>query len=236
MKILCLYNNNIALELFTWLQEQGHEVILWSEKLDAEWCKDRQFDLAVSYTYRYILSDEILSALGYNAVNIHNALLPFNRGADPNLWSILDETPRGVTLHYMTSGLDQGAIIAQTLLAPVSAMETLESTYNDLDMVAKEMFKKAFVYYDKWESMRKEMCESGTYHKTADSKHIKDAIEQYGGYRIKIAELKEVFIGLVAQNPGGVLFKDRVAVSFDKYVFANDITFKRIKGMEVRIA
>ena len=51
MKILGLYNNELALELFQALQKQGHEVILWKEKLSASWCKEQKFDLAVSYTY-----------------------------------------------------------------------------------------------------------------------------------------------------------------------------------------
>lgn len=229
------FNNDLALELFTWLEEQGHETILWSEKLDAEWCRNQQFNLAVSYTYRYILTDEILSALNYNAVNIHNAYLPFNRGADPNPWSILDDTPRGVTLHYMTAGLDKGVIIAQTLLVPASAVETLESTYNDLEMAAKELFKKAFDYYDKWKSMRKEMGTSGTYHTIADAKFIKDAIEEYEGYKIKIAKHKKLYTDLTPRIQGGFP-KDRVAVSFVKHIFANGITFSRIKRMEVRVA
>ena len=85
MKILCLYNNDCALELFAWLEAQGHDVILCSDKLEADWCEKQGFDLAVSYTYRYILSSDILESLGNNVVNIHNSVLPWNRGADPNL-------------------------------------------------------------------------------------------------------------------------------------------------------
>ena len=116
MKILCLYNNECAAELFEWIKEQGHETICSSEKLKAQWCREQKFDLAVSYTYRYILTEEILLLLNQNVVNIHNAYLPWNRGADPNIWSIVDDTPRGVTLHYMDTSLDKGSIIAQKLV------------------------------------------------------------------------------------------------------------------------
>ena len=41
MKILCLYNNKCALELFEWIKEQRHETILCSEKITADWAKHR---------------------------------------------------------------------------------------------------------------------------------------------------------------------------------------------------
>ena len=126
MKILGLYNNDCALELFQWLENEGHDVVLVTEKLDADWCKEHLFDLAVSYSYRYILKEEVIRALNDNVVNIHNSLLPFNRGADPNLWSIVERTPRGVSLHYMDSELDKGYIIAQRIVNDTDE-ETLKS-------------------------------------------------------------------------------------------------------------
>ena len=116
MNILCLYNNDCALDLFRWLNEEGHIITINSNILDAEWCREKSFDLTVSYTYRYILTEEVLSALNNNVVNLHNSFLPFNRGADPNLWSIVEGTPRGVSLHYMDSKLDKGYIIAQSIV------------------------------------------------------------------------------------------------------------------------
>lgn len=181
MKILCLYNNGIALELFSWLSEQGHETTLYSERLNVSWCRKQLFDLAVSYTYRYIIPDDVLRALSYNVVNIHNSFLPFNRGADPNIWSMIDNTPRGITLHYIDSKLDHGDIIAQVLVPqPTGLMSpTLASTYNELDQAAKELFKTAFQYYPYWENMRKRTVKEGTYHRVFDAKGLKDELNSY---------------------------------------------------------
>ena len=162
LKILGLYNNDCAVDLFEWLQEQGHEVILCTDRLDVAWCKEQHFDLAVSYTYRYILSSELLEALNNNVINLHNSLLPWNRGADPNLWSIAENTPRGVTLHYMDAGLDKGYVIAQDIVPDIvpsvpsivsvpthekaekaENIATLKTTYDALDLAAKSLFKKA---------------------------------------------------------------------------------------------
>ncbi len=186
MKILGLYNNECALELFDWIEKQGHEMILKTERLDSEWCKKQEFDLTISYTYRYILSEENLDALGKSVVNIHNSYLPWNRGADPNIWSIVDETPRGVTIHFMDSELDKGYIIAQEIVIDESD-ETLSSSYYNLDKAAKKLFKKIFQYYDFWPMMKKKCIGRGSYHSLKDGEEIKSIIDSYD---MKISEFK----------------------------------------------
>lgn len=186
MKILGLYNNECALELFQWIEEQGNTVILRMDQLDVEWCKEQKFDLAVSYTYRFILSQEMLTALGDNVVNLHNSYLPWNRGADPNLWSIVEKTPRGVTLHYMDNELDKGFVIAQEIVDD-GDNETLSSSYNNLDKAAKKLFKKAFKYYDFWHSLKKQCIGVGSYHSLKDGEVIKSVIDTY---EIDISEFR----------------------------------------------
>lgn len=87
--------------------------------------------LILSYGYRHIVSREVLVRVNYNAVNLHVSLLPWNRGADPNLWSWFSNTPKGVSLHWMTEGLDQGDIIAQTEVA-LDPQSTLAESYSVL--------------------------------------------------------------------------------------------------------
>ena len=178
MKILFLYNNDCAKELLKSIEALGHEVVPYSEKLAVDRIKAGKFDLAVSYTYRYILTEDLIDALGGNVVNIHNAYLPYNRGADPNLWSIVEGTPRGVTLHYISAGLDKGDIIAQRLVTEGDG-ETLKSSYDNLDKNAKEMFLEAFKDYDKWGELRHAPCGSGTYHSLKDGERIKSVITSY---------------------------------------------------------
>lgn len=187
MKILGLFNNSCAVELFDWLELRGNEVVRYNEILSLEWCRLQRFELTVSYTYRHILTEEVLEALGGNVVNIHNSYLPWNRGADPNIWSILEGTPRGVTLHYMNAGLDKGDIIAQKLLGKAEA-GTLQSSYDDLDQAAKELFKDAFVFYEEWPQMKKISLGGGSYHSVKDGEKIKRAIDSYD---ITIAEFRE---------------------------------------------
>lgn len=178
MRILGLYNNSCALPLFDWLRGEGHEVLLCTGRLRAGWCREQKIDLAVSYTYRHILSGEILSELGGNAVNLHNSFLPWNRGADPSLWSIVDRTPRGVTLHYMVSSLDKGPVICQRLV-PLLPDDTLKTSYAALDQAAQEQFRQAFEWYDFWPQMRKEPVGAGSYHSISSGSFFRKIIDTY---------------------------------------------------------
>ena len=185
MKILCLYNNLCAEELFQWLNDQGHETILCTEHFDTDWCLAEKFDLAVSYTYRYILKKDQITVLNGNVVNLHNSYLPWNRGADPNIWSMIDGTPRGVSLHYVDENLDKGSIIAQKFVIDNSD-ETFESSYKNLDRAAKELFKEAFRYYPFWQEMQKTPLGNGNYHSVKDGIEIKKKIISYD---MKVCEL-----------------------------------------------
>lgn len=179
MKILCLYNNPCALPMFEYLKSLGHETVLWTERLTVSFCEKEKFDLAVSYTYRYILTEEILHALSDNVVNMHNAMLPYNRGAEPNLWSIVDKTPRGVTLHYMDANLDKGLIIAQKEVLDDLSKETLKSSYDNLDRAALELFQEIFPQYDAWKSMAKRANGEGSYHRVKDGERLHAVITSY---------------------------------------------------------
>ena len=61
------------------------------------------------HSYSMILRPDVLSLVDYDALNIHAALLPRNRGPNPVQWALIhDEAETGVTLHYLDDGLDTG--------------------------------------------------------------------------------------------------------------------------------
>ena len=201
MKILCLYNNPCALPLFDWLKEQGNSVIMKNEPLDEQWCRAESFDFALSYTYRHIISPEVLAALNHEVLNIHNSFLPFNRGADPNLWSIVSDTPRGVTIHFMDESLDKGHILAQTVV-PLLECDTLESSYNALDRAAKELFKSIYPYHSFWHEMAKIPVGKGSYHNSKDIAFLKEHIADYS---VGVDEAKRLFDSMNVVYGGGII-------------------------------
>lgn len=71
-------------------------------------------DLIIVHSYSMLLPPEILAIPTLGCINIHAALLPQYRGANPIQWAILNsETETGVTMHWMTDKFDTGDIIAQ---------------------------------------------------------------------------------------------------------------------------
>jgi len=71
-------------------------------------------DLILVDSYSMLLPPEILEAAPLGGTNVHGALLPRHRGANPIQWAILnDESEAGVTIHRMTEEIDAGAMIAQ---------------------------------------------------------------------------------------------------------------------------
>ena len=87
--------------------------------------RNLQPDLGISILFNYILKKEFLSLFPLGCVNLHPSFLPYNRGQYPNVWSIVEGTPSGVTFHYIDEGIDTGHIISQERV-PVKAIDTGE--------------------------------------------------------------------------------------------------------------
>ncbi|HXH19798.1 MAG TPA: formyltransferase family protein, partial [Chitinophagales bacterium] len=58
-------------------------------------------DFFICNSYSMLIRDKILQTVNYNAINVHWALLPKNRGPHPTQWAIIkDEKKTGITVHY----------------------------------------------------------------------------------------------------------------------------------------
>src|SRR6185295_18584444 len=98
-------------------------------------------DFLVSYGYRHVLSRDVVARFAGRAINLHISLLPWNRGADPNLWSFLEDTPKGVTIHCIDVGIDTGDILAQREVAPLPT-DTLRTSYERLEAEIEHLFRE----------------------------------------------------------------------------------------------
>lgn len=95
-------------------------------------------DFIISYGYRHIIKRALIEHFGDRAINLHCSLLPWNRGSDPNVWSFLEDTPKGVTIHCIDEGIDTGKIIAQREVQ-FDSFETLHSTYEKLSLAIEKL-------------------------------------------------------------------------------------------------
>ena len=76
--------------------------------------KDWQADLGVLAWWPYIIREPILTITRLGVLNFHPSYLPYNRGKNYNFWSLVEDTPFGVTLHFISSGVDSGDIAFQS--------------------------------------------------------------------------------------------------------------------------
>lgn len=141
-RIMLLSNNPNSAPLLTWLREQGFDTRLLEDPLTAGHLEKADPCLVVSYNYRHIVPEEIIRLLPGRMINLHISLLPWNRGSDPNVWSIIDRTPRGVTVHQLARGLDTGDVLLQQETPPAGDDATLASTYEELNHAVTGLFRE----------------------------------------------------------------------------------------------
>lgn len=153
MKVLFLSNNlPITNPLYQWLcvVEGADNIILWDEMITADLFEVALYgiEFIVSYNYKYIIRNDVLSMFPDRIINLHTSMLPWNRGASPNLWSFIEDTPKGVTIHFIDDGLDTGNILIQKQLFFNEHEETLETSYQKLHTAIQTLF------YEHWENIK----------------------------------------------------------------------------------
>lgn len=158
--------------LLRWLISTGESVIQTTETIEPSFIPNNKVIFLISYGYRHIIRKNILDQLPNRAINLHISLLPWNKGADPNLWSFVDGTPKGVTIHYLDPGIDTGDIIVQQEVEFDSHNDTLETTYQKLQCVIQSLFQK------NWKSIKTQTCPrrqqqgQGSIHKSNEKEAI----------------------------------------------------------------
>lgn len=154
--------------LITWLREQGEQVIQSADKLSVQAVANQGFSFLVSYGYRYILRKDILDIFPNKAINLHISYLPWNRGVDPNFWSFIEDTHKGVTIHYLDEGVDTGDIIAQNEIEFDSERETLATSYEKLQAAIQDLFRQNWLSIKSGNCQRQKQVSGGSTHKVKD--------------------------------------------------------------------
>ena len=140
MKKKCLFlgYNNKQTKLIKFLKQNNFEVSNTSKTITFKQIK--KYNLIISYGYKKKINSEIIKKLKRPIINLHIGYLPFNRGFHPNLWSFLDNTPSGVTIHEIDQGLDTGPILFQKKVNFKSDASNFIQTYKILRKEIEKLF------------------------------------------------------------------------------------------------
>jgi methionyl-tRNA formyltransferase len=99
-------------------------------------------DLVISVSCPQIFGTELLGLPRLGCINVHSALLPHYRGVLPTFWVLAEGEERtGVTVHYMSPGIDGGDILAQATI-PITRDETLRSLMRKCKTVAAGLVRE----------------------------------------------------------------------------------------------
>ena len=131
----------------------------------------KQSDFILSFGFRKIISENIIKKIKKPIFNIHLSYLPFNRGAHPNFWSFIENTPAGVSIHKIDKGIDTGNVILRKKIyfnINLNKFSTFKKTYNFLFLEAEKLFKKNFnkIYNKKYKKILSN--HKGTFHYKKD--------------------------------------------------------------------
>ena len=103
-------------------------------------------DYILSVHYPHIIPNEWLEIPKIGVLNLHPGYLPYNRGWHTPTWAILDDTPAGATLHWISKNdrsVDTGAVAYRRSTAKYP-YDTAHTLYKRILKLEKEMLPEVF--------------------------------------------------------------------------------------------
>lgn len=177
-KILFLGFNQSQTKLIDALVANNCIVDYTEDKIEA----NKDYDCLVSFGYKHILKQNVIDGFDCPIFNLHISYLPYNRGAHPNFWSFYDNTPSGVTIHLIDSGVDTGPIVKQKYVNFQESDDTFAKTYSTLIENIENLFLEFLpsLLTDNWTAKKQRGI--GTHH------YKKDLPTNFSGWNSVITE------------------------------------------------
>ena len=159
------YNNNQS-SLIRLIKKNKWKVIQYYQKRPS--FTFIKFDLIISFGYRHIIPSSILKKVKRPIINLHMSYLPYNKGAHPNFWSFMENTPKGVSIHEVSKKIDSGPIILRKKIKFTKNHNTYKKTYKKLKLELENLFKYNIKKILSGSYKKKIPSHKGTFHKKDD--------------------------------------------------------------------
>jgi len=168
ISVLFCGTHDLGWRIYDWLtdRERTKVVALITEKEQLERIHELEPDLVLSAGFRHKIPPEYLEVPERGVINVHGSYLPYNRGANTDVWAIIEDEPAGVTVHYMTEELDAGPIIAQREVE-VYPDDTAKTVADRHTTAGFELFK------DIWPAIRQDEVSAREQDHDAATAHVK---------------------------------------------------------------
>lgn len=133
--------------------------------------RSMDLDYIIGIHFPHIVPTEVLNIPKIGFLNLHPSYLPYNKGWNTPSWAILDGTPFGATLHYMSEALDEGDIIHQKRLE-IAPDDSANSLYAKVLKLEFEVFKEALPSLLSLNPTRRVQEGQGTSHVKKDLRRV----------------------------------------------------------------
>jgi len=124
-----------------------HGKIFYSDSLYEEHTlnalRSLELDLILLSWWPYILKKSLKEIPRLGCLNFHPSYLSYNRGKHYNFWTIVEDTPFGVTLHWVDEGIDTGDKAFQSPIEK-SWEDTGETLYYKAQKEIVRLFREKF--------------------------------------------------------------------------------------------
>lgn len=91
-----------------------------------------------------IIPASVFNAATIGTINLHPSYLPYNRGKNYNFWTIVEDSPFGVSMHFVDSGIDSGDIIFQQAIEK-TWQDTGGSLYSKAQRAITQLFRTRYM-------------------------------------------------------------------------------------------
>ena len=169
MNCLFLGYNNKETSLIKFLKKK--KFLVKNIKRELKLKEATKADIIISFGYRRIIKNQIINKTKRPIINLHMSYLPHNRGSHPSFWSIIDNTPIGITIHEINKGIDTGKIILQKkffINYKKKKFSTFKKIYSFLFIELEKLFKKNYhnIILKKYKTFPQSA--GGSYHRNKD--------------------------------------------------------------------
>lgn len=170
MRILfCGYTDS---PLIDFLRQLGNSVDVTSKPISGL----VEHDWIISYGYRHLFGEAIIDHMAGKMINLHISYLPWNKGADPVFWSIIEGTPAGVTIHRIDQGIDTGPVVARERVEGCGN-QTVQSYIELHHREIQSLFKEVWPIMETLVPIPQ--VAMGSYHRTRDKEYYTGEIPNW---------------------------------------------------------
>jgi methionyl-tRNA formyltransferase len=188
-------------------------------------------DFILVDSYSMLLPAELLAIPTRGALNVHGALLPAYRGANPTQWALLnDERETGVTIHCMTEEFDAGDIVAQSRV-PIRFEDTWVDIHARIRQATEALLAEQLprILEGSYERRPQDAAAASHFRR----RRPEDGRIDWGASTLAIYNLIRA---LVAPNPGAVYRDGDADVVVDRYLTMSEVATLKYARPEVPAA